>query len=160
MAEVLWLSTVFTLKSKTVAICLLLLPLGRERGLPSERTSSRSASRLMAMPILPSWRLSELIREAATELGSRNSGASDRLAAHLQEVVRERDPYGAPVGHAYVQAYVTQQLAGYGVVTAHEFGHLGRTHQNLVLDLPGQTDPRTGARGGALRCGAGLAGSG
>ena len=40
--------------------------------------------------------------------------ASDRLAAHLQEVVRERDPYGAPVGHAYVQAYVNQQLAGYG----------------------------------------------
>jgi hypothetical protein len=71
MAEVLWLSTVFTLKSKTVAICLLLLPLGRERGLPSERTSGRLASRLMAMPILPSWRLSELIREAATELGSR-----------------------------------------------------------------------------------------
>ena len=26
MAEVLWVSTVFTLKSKTVAICLLLLP--------------------------------------------------------------------------------------------------------------------------------------
>jgi aminopeptidase YwaD len=68
------------------------------------------------------------------------SDASDRLAAHLQEVIRERDPYGAPVGHAYVQAYVTQQLTGYGVVTAHEFGHLGRTHQNLVLDLPGQTD--------------------
>jgi aminopeptidase YwaD len=64
----------------------------------------------------------------------------DRLAAHLQEVVRERDPYGAPVGHAYVQAYVTQQFTRYGVVTAHEFGHLGRTHQNLVLDLPGQTD--------------------
>ena len=68
------------------------------------------------------------------------SNASDRLAAHLHEVARERDPYGAPVGHAYVQAYVTQQLTRYGVVTAHQFSHLGRTHQNLVLDLPGQTD--------------------
>jgi aminopeptidase YwaD len=66
--------------------------------------------------------------------------APGRLAAHLQEVVRERDPYGASVGHAYVEAYVTQQLTLCGVVTAHEFGHLGQTHQNLVLDVPGQTD--------------------
>ena len=79
------------------------------------------------------------------------SDASDRLAAHLHEVVRERDPYGAPLGHAYVQAYVTQQLTGYGVVTAHEFGHLGRTHQNLVLDLPGQTDRGRRERGAAQR---------
>ena len=88
------------------------------------------------------------------------SGASDRLAAHLQEVVRERDPYGAPVGHAYVQAYVTQQLAGYGVVTAHEFRHLGRTHQNLVLDLPGQTDRGLVLLGAHYDAVPGLAGSG
>ena len=85
------------------------------------------------------------------------SNASDRLAAHLHEVARERDPYGAPVGHAYVQAYVTQQLTGYGVVTAHEFGHLGRTHQNLVLDLPWRPGTPPGSfskygRGAGPRC--------
>jgi aminopeptidase YwaD len=64
----------------------------------------------------------------------------DRLTAHLQEVARERDPYSAPEGHAYVESYITRELARYGPVARHAFDHRGRTHYNLVLDLPGRHD--------------------
>ena len=53
------------------------------------------ASRLTAMPILPSWRLSELIREARRNW-DQASDASERFSAQMHEVVREREPYGAP----------------------------------------------------------------
>ena len=64
----------------------------------------------------------------------------DRLTAHLREIVRERDPDLAPAGHAYVKEYVARHLGASGAVATHEFLHFGRTHQNLVLDLPGQQD--------------------
>jgi Zn-dependent M28 family amino/carboxypeptidase len=62
----------------------------------------------------------------------------DRLKAHLQEIVRERDPYLATAGHFYVQTYIETQLQQYGNVIRHEFTYApkGRLHQNLVLDLP------------------------
>ena len=35
-----------------------------------------------------------------------------RLAAHLDAVVRERDPETSPEGHAYVKVYLRCELAG------------------------------------------------
>jgi Zn-dependent M28 family amino/carboxypeptidase len=60
-----------------------------------------------------------------------------RLLAHLHEIVRERDPDGSPQGHAHVRAYIMRVLAGFGDVRMHGFEHLGRSHHNLILDLPG-----------------------
>ncbi|MBD2103526.1 M28 family peptidase [Leptolyngbya sp. FACHB-261] len=65
-----------------------------------------------------------------------------RLQAHLQEVVRERDPYLATAGHFYVQQYIRQQFERWGAVEVHEFEVRGKRHQNLILNLPsssGQT---------------------
>jgi Zn-dependent M28 family amino/carboxypeptidase len=61
----------------------------------------------------------------------------ERLLAHLQEVTRERDPEHASAGHAYVKAYLCEELSRYGTVTSHEFDYGGRQHQNLVLELSG-----------------------
>ena len=59
---------------------------------------------------------------------------------HLREVVRERDPYRSPDGHSDVKAYLGRELARYGALEHHAFDHLGRTHHNLVLELPGRQD--------------------
>src|SRR5215204_1645473 len=64
----------------------------------------------------------------------------ERLLRHLQELVRERDPDSAPVGHAAVREYVARQLGAHRAVTVHKFKNFGRTHHNLILDLPGQQD--------------------
>lgn len=58
------------------------------------------------------------------------------LVQHLQEIVRERDPFWARAGHFYVQHYIRQQFSQWGEVTTHEFNHQGQTHQNLILNLP------------------------
>ncbi|MGF1481880.1 MAG: M28 family peptidase [Cyanophyceae cyanobacterium] len=60
-----------------------------------------------------------------------------RLHSHLIEIVRERDPYLASAGHFYVQQYVRQQLQQWGTVATHDFEVRGKTHTNLILDLPG-----------------------
>jgi Zn-dependent M28 family amino/carboxypeptidase len=67
-------------------------------------------------------------------------GLRDRLIGHLREVVRERDPYRSPDGHSHVKAYVSRELERYGELTIHAFDHLGRTHHNLALQLPGRQD--------------------
>ena len=67
------------------------------------------------------------------------SDLKTRLMQHLQEIVRERDPYLATGGHFYVQQYVRSQLARYGKVVSHEFHSLGQTHTNLVLELPARS---------------------
>jgi aminopeptidase YwaD len=64
----------------------------------------------------------------------------DRLLAHLQEVVRERNPYQSLDGHCAVRSYIERELAQYGRMAVHNFNHSGQTHQNLILDLPGQQD--------------------
>jgi Zn-dependent M28 family amino/carboxypeptidase len=61
-----------------------------------------------------------------------------RLLAHLREVARERDPDRAPAGHAYVADYIRRALSRYGTPAAHAVRHRGRTHENVVLDLPGR----------------------
>lgn len=66
----------------------------------------------------------------------------DRLAAHLTQVARERDPYFAQTGHFYVQQYIRSQLSQWGDVTDHDFTIKARVHQNLMLTLPGSQGDR------------------
>ncbi|PPS45861.1 M28 family peptidase [Chroococcidiopsis sp. TS-821] len=62
----------------------------------------------------------------------------ERLFTHLQQIVRDRDPYLATAGHFFVQQYIYQQLEKYGPVEIFEFTVRGKTHQNLILNLPGK----------------------
>ena len=50
--------------------------------------------------------------------------------------MRDRDPYLASAGHFYVQQYIRQQLEQWGTVETHEFQVRGKTHHNLILNLP------------------------
>ena len=61
-----------------------------------------------------------------------------RLHAHLLEVARERDPDRSPAGHAYVADYIRRSLARHRAPATHPFEYRGRTHENIVLDLPGR----------------------
>ncbi len=63
----------------------------------------------------------------------------ERLHTHLTQLVRDRDPYLATGGHFYVQQYIRQQLEQWGSVESYEFQVRGKTHQNLILDLPATT---------------------
>jgi len=60
------------------------------------------------------------------------------LLAHLNHLIRDRDPYFASQGHFYVREYVREQLMQWGTIETHEFTVRGGLHQNLILDLPGQ----------------------
>jgi aminopeptidase YwaD len=60
------------------------------------------------------------------------------LSFHLQQIVRERDPYLATEGHFYVQQYIKQELEKYGEIINHQFSYHGKTHQNLILEIPGK----------------------
>ncbi len=60
----------------------------------------------------------------------------ERLHEHLKQIVRDRDPYLASGGHFYVQQYIRQELEQWGTVETHEFLVRGKTHQNLLLNLP------------------------
>ncbi len=61
---------------------------------------------------------------------------SERLLVHLKEVARDRDPYLASLGHFYVREYIRQELQQWGEVEIDEFEVKGKTHQNLILNLP------------------------
>lgn len=50
--------------------------------------------------------------------------------------MRDRDPYIASAGHFFVQQYIRQQLEQWGSVETHEFQVRGKTHHNLILNLP------------------------
>lgn len=69
-----------------------------------------------------------------------NSHLKTQLIQHLQQIVRERDPYLASEGHFYVREYIRQQLQQWGSVTNHEFQRLGKIHQNLILNLPAKSN--------------------
>ncbi|NEQ52473.1 MAG: M28 family peptidase [Leptolyngbya sp. SIO3F4] len=60
------------------------------------------------------------------------------LTEHLQELVRERDPYIATQGYYYVRHYIQSQLECWGPVTVMAFRQKGREHYNLYLDVQGQ----------------------
>jgi Zn-dependent M28 family amino/carboxypeptidase len=68
--------------------------------------------------------------------GNPTSDLKERLHAHLTQIVRDRDPYLASSGHFYVQQYIRQQLEQWGTVETHEFQVRGKTHENLILNLP------------------------
>ncbi|HBB30898.1 MAG TPA: peptidase M28 [Cyanobacteria bacterium UBA8803] len=60
----------------------------------------------------------------------------ENLQAHLAQLVHDRDPYLNTAGHFYVQQYIRQQLEQWGKVESHAFQVRGKTHYNLVLNLP------------------------
>ena len=60
-----------------------------------------------------------------------------RLHARLIQIVRERDPYLNSGGHFLVREYIRETLGQWGEVEVHEFKFNGKTHQNLILNLPG-----------------------
>lgn len=64
----------------------------------------------------------------------------ESLRSHLTQIVRERDPYLATGGHFYVKQYICQQLEQWGTVETHEFQVGGKTHQNLILNLPASSN--------------------
>ena len=72
-----------------------------------------------------------------------NSDIKERLVAHLNEVIRERDPYIASQGYYYVRHYICEQLDKCGVANVMAFSEQGRTHYNICLDLPGQQEALT-----------------
>jgi Zn-dependent M28 family amino/carboxypeptidase len=67
------------------------------------------------------------------------------LQSHLAQMTRDRDPFFATAGHFYAQHYIHEQLSQWGNVTSHEFEFRGRTHQNLILDLPHSDLPHSQA---------------
>jgi Zn-dependent M28 family amino/carboxypeptidase len=69
---------------------------------------------------------------------NREPDLTQQLRSHLEQIVRERDPYIASEGHFYVREYIRQQLSQWGAVEVHEFQIQGREHQNLILNLPAQ----------------------
>jgi hypothetical protein len=61
---------------------------------------------------------------------------SDRLSQHLEQIVRERNPFFSSQGHFYVREYLRQELGNWGKVESHFFSFQGKTYENLILDLP------------------------
>ncbi|WP_226593606.1 M20/M25/M40 family metallo-hydrolase [Microseira wollei] len=60
----------------------------------------------------------------------------ERLHEHLKKIVRDRDPYFAASGHFFVQQYIREQMQQWGDVETHSFTVGGKTHDNLILNLP------------------------
>ncbi|TRU95895.1 MAG: M28 family peptidase [Microcystis wesenbergii Mw_QC_S_20081001_S30D] len=61
---------------------------------------------------------------------------SDRLSQHLEQIVRERNPFFSSQGHFYVREYLRQELGNWGKVESHFFPFQGKVYENLILDLP------------------------
>jgi aminopeptidase YwaD len=61
---------------------------------------------------------------------------TDRLHIHLQQIVRERNPFLSSQGHFYVLEYLRQELGQWGEIKSHFFQFKGRNYENLLLDLP------------------------
>ncbi|WP_199194035.1 M28 family peptidase [Pleurocapsa sp. CCALA 161] len=58
-----------------------------------------------------------------------------QLHDHLNQIVRQRDPYLNSGGHFFVREYIRETLTQWGTVEVHEFKFNGKTHQNLILNL-------------------------
>jgi Zn-dependent M28 family amino/carboxypeptidase len=63
-----------------------------------------------------------------------------RLRNHLTQIARERDPYLATAGHFFVQEYIRQEFSQWGSVEIHTFEVSNRSFNNLILNLPSQSD--------------------
>jgi Zn-dependent M28 family amino/carboxypeptidase len=58
-----------------------------------------------------------------------------RLQNHLNQIVRDRDPYLASGGHFFVQQYIYEQLQQWGEVERFNFTVGSKNHQNLILNI-------------------------
>jgi Zn-dependent M28 family amino/carboxypeptidase len=74
---------------------------------------------------------------------SMNVNLTENLQTHLNEIVRERDPFFNTLGHFYVKQYIHQQLSQWGEVETHEFEFKGQTFANLILNLPGTSQGKS-----------------
>lgn len=59
----------------------------------------------------------------------------ERLYEHLEQIVRDRNPYYSSQGHFYVQQYIQAELGRWGEVKTHNFSLRGTIHHNYILDL-------------------------
>lgn len=64
-----------------------------------------------------------------------NDIVKQNLESHLQEVVRERDPFLAKQGHFYVKEYIRAELKQWGKIESFYFNYQGQTYENLILNL-------------------------
>lgn len=60
----------------------------------------------------------------------------ERLQKHLTQIVRDRNPYLASVGHFFVQEYIRASFAQWASVEIHTFNVGSKTCKNLILNLP------------------------
>lgn len=67
-----------------------------------------------------------------------------RLSQHLQQIVRERDPFLGQAGHYFTREYIRQELANFGEVETYASEWQGKIHENLILNL-GPREDRTAA---------------
>jgi len=70
-----------------------------------------------------------------------------RLQNHLTQIVCNRDPYFAASGHFFVQQYIREQMQQWGTVETHSFTVGGKTHDNLILNLPPKHSQESGNQG-------------
>lgn len=54
---------------------------------------------------------------------------------HLNQIIRERDPYVAKGGHFLIKEYIRQEFSIFGQVESHFFEIKGKSYENLVLKL-------------------------
>ncbi|MEB3217670.1 MAG: M28 family peptidase [Nostocales cyanobacterium 94392] len=59
-----------------------------------------------------------------------------QLVAHLIQITRERDPYLATGGHFFVQEYIRASFSQWGSVEIHTFEVGSKSCENLILNLP------------------------
>ncbi|MBE7382605.1 MAG: M20/M25/M40 family metallo-hydrolase [Leptolyngbya sp. SIO1E4] len=60
-------------------------------------------------------------------------GLESRLRDHLNQLIRDRDPYLASGGHRLVQQYIQSTLGQWGTVEEHCFEVRGKCHKNWIL---------------------------
>jgi len=68
-----------------------------------------------------------------------DSDLKQRLQTHLHQLVCDRHPYLSSAGHFFVKQYIYQQFSQWGTVETYEFEFQQKCHQNLILNLPGQS---------------------
>jgi aminopeptidase YwaD len=59
----------------------------------------------------------------------------ENLINHLNQIIRERDPYIANGGHFFIKEYIRQEFGNFGQVESHSFEIKGKQFENLILKL-------------------------
>jgi Zn-dependent M28 family amino/carboxypeptidase len=63
-----------------------------------------------------------------------------QLQTHLNQIVRDRDPYMASGGHFFVQQYIQTSFSQWGSVEIHTFKVGSKNCRNIILNLPCQAE--------------------